>query len=634
MKRVVIGAIGSEVSVLLRALTRAEGAHSARGGEPPALFRLPEGTVATWVEFPDSICSPGRVVARASAIDLILLSLKADGGVSVQIRTVLEVLSLLGVRQSVIALASKDRPHREQIHALEEATRRALQGTPVATAPIVPVATGNDGGTGALRKALLSVASRVSGRDVGLPARLLIDSVTHRSACEADVSGVLSAGTLRAGDIVTVMPSSATARVHSVQAYGHDVAEALAGDWVTARLQAQEKLHVEPGTQLTVPHTVEVTTTFDAVIQVHPNASLTLQDQQTVRLWIGGEERSGILSLIGEHRQLGTGERGYARFYSDTPFTCTRGDRYILWNDMAARVYGWGMVLDPAPSNAGRLPDILTMKARENGTGSDRLENLLLRQPTGVPRGELPVRAQLSAAEVEFARTALQERGKLQVVPPGHWIHSAHLETLRARACMALERYHRRFPQRPGMPADALRGVIHQDLPLPVFRRLLALWRQEGHLTSDGGTVRLASFQPALNARQRALMERIAAFYAQCGIETPSVEQVSRAVKAPPDAVLALLNAGVERGMFVQIADGIFFDQSTLERLKDLVRRTIYERGAITVGEFRDMTGSSRRYALQALEFFDAIGFTRREGDQRVLNAPPVERRDPLERMV
>ncbi|MCS6777338.1 MAG: SelB C-terminal domain-containing protein [Chloroherpetonaceae bacterium] len=623
MKRVVIGALGSEASALLRVLAQSEGTHRAGTEGPPASFRLPEGTIATWVQIPDSIRSSEQVVAGVSAVDLILLSLTTEGSVNRQIPAVLEVLSLLGVQQGVIALTSEGRLRREQVLELEEVVQRALQGTPVAAAPIVPVTKGRDRGNGALRRALLSAASRVSGRDIGLPARLFIDSVAQRSENEANVSGILSAGTLRAGDVVVVMPTNTTARVRRVQAYGHDVGEALAGDWVSVCLAADEKLHVEPGAQLAAPCTVEATTAFDAVIRVHRDPPLSTQDQRSVHLWIGGVRRVGTLSLSGRQRQLNAGEQGYARFCSDIPFACARGDRYILWDDAAARAHGGGTVLDPAPSQEGAWPDVSILNARETGTGPDRLEDLLLRQPTGVPRREALVRAQLSATEAEAARTVLQERGRLQVLPPDHWIHSAHVETLRVRVCVALERYHGRFPQRPGMPADALRAVVRQDLPLPVFRRLLDLWRKQGHLALDGTVVRLASFQPVLNARQSALMERIAAFYAQCGIETPTVEQVSRAVKAPPDAVLALLTAGVERGMFVRVADGVFFDRSTLEGLKDLVHRTICERGAITVGELRDMTGSSRRYALQALEFFDAIGFTRREGDRRVLGTPP-----------
>ena len=51
----------------------------------------------------------------------------------------------------------------------------------------------------------------------------------------------------------------------------------------------------------------------------------------------------------------------------------------------------------------------------------------------------------------------------------------------------------------------------------------------------------------------------------------------------------------------------------------DLSAHLIERHGSLTVAQLRDEAGVSRKYALAALEYFDQIGFTRREGDARVL---------------
>ncbi|MCS6949915.1 MAG: SelB C-terminal domain-containing protein, partial [bacterium] len=38
-----------------------------------------------------------------------------------------------------------------------------------------------------------------------------------------------------------------------------------------------------------------------------------------------------------------------------------------------------------------------------------------------------------------------------------------------------------------------------------------------------------------------------------------------------------------------------------------------------SVGEFRDLTGSSRKFVVPLLEYFDSVRLTRRVGDVRVL---------------
>ena len=53
--------------------------------------------------------------------------------------------------------------------------------------------------------------------------------------------------------------------------------------------------------------------------------------------------------------------------------------------------------------------------------------------------------------------------------------------------------------------------------------------------------------------------------------------------------------------------------------LREQVRRLIEQRGSLTVAQLRDELGITRKYALAVLEYFDQTGFTRREGDARVL---------------
>ena len=46
--------------------------------------------------------------------------------------------------------------------------------------------------------------------------------------------------------------------------------------------------------------------------------------------------------------------------------------------------------------------------------------------------------------------------------------------------------------------------------------------------------------------------------------------------------------------------------------------------GGITVSAFRERLGTSRKYALPLLEWFDQRGVTIRRGDLRVLRRPPT----------
>jgi len=49
------------------------------------------------------------------------------------------------------------------------------------------------------------------------------------------------------------------------------------------------------------------------------------------------------------------------------------------------------------------------------------------------------------------------------------------------------------------------------------------------------------------------------------------------------------------------------------------VRDMVESNGSMTVKDFRDRTGIGRNVAIEVLEYFDGKGFTRRQGNERVI---------------
>src|SRR5207249_3976920 len=139
-----------------------------------------------------------------------------------------------------------------------------------------------------------------------------------------------------------------------------------------------------------------------------------------------------------------------------------------------------------------------------------------------------------------------------------------------------------------------------------------------------GATARLPDFRVSLNERQESLLNRIVEAFRASGVFAPSMEELTQAVSAPPDAVEALLRIGLERGQFTRVQEGVYYLAETLESIKADLQAYLREHGTITVAQFRDLTQSNRKFSLLLLEYFDRIGFTRRAGDNRIIVEPPT----------
>ena len=61
------------------------------------------------------------------------------------------------------------------------------------------------------------------------------------------------------------------------------------------------------------------------------------------------------------------------------------------------------------------------------------------------------------------------------------------------------------------------------------------------------------------------------------------------------------------------------FTSSAYSHMLEVIRQHIDERGEITVGDVRDIFGTSRKYALALMDYMDHQQITRRVGDSRIL---------------
>jgi selenocysteine-specific elongation factor len=74
----------------------------------------------------------------------------------------------------------------------------------------------------------------------------------------------------------------------------------------------------------------------------------------------------------------------------------------------------------------------------------------------------------------------------------------------------------------------------------------------------------------------------------------------------------------VESGEWVNI-DGMYFAKRCVEKARDELVTLLTQKGEVGVGEVREAWGTSRKYTVPLLEYFDRQKLTKRQGDKRKL---------------
>jgi selenocysteine-specific elongation factor len=591
-----------------------------------ASIQLPDGTRAGIVDVPGHERFLKNMLAGATGVDVALIVIAADEGIMPQTREHLDILKLLQVQNGVVAVTKCDLVDRDWIEVVDEDIKRAIAETPFAGSPIVHVSSVTRKGLEVLKKNLMSAVSRCTARSADLQSRLPIDRVFTRPGFGTVVTGTLASGTLRPGDTIAILPAGIETRIRGLQIHNQKSSEALAGCRVAVNLAGVDVADISRGAQLASRGAATAMTSFDATLQ--PVDAAALKHRMRVRLHIGTAEIIGRISLlndiptqtgteIGTDKTLERDNTLYIQFNGEEPFAAAKGDRFILRTYSPAHTVGGGVVLAANPSRHKRndAEEIARLRSLEAGSDTDKIKTLLLSAEFGLNKRDVAAKTGLDEKVIVEMNQELADAGVL--VFGDHMIEAVRRDQLADRVSHVLTNYHEKFPLRAGMPREELRTSLLKGVDNRTYNAVLQALGET--LRSDAGVVALPTFKVTLNERQKALLERIREFYQECGVASPEISDVARLIRAPADAVSALLKLGVEENLFVCLSDGVYLTQDVLNKAKEQITNYCTEHGSISVAEFRDLIQSNRKYSMQLLEYLDSIHYTRRVEDRRTV---------------
>lgn len=115
-------------------------------------------------------------------------------------------------------------------------------------------------------------------------------------------------------------------------------------------------------------------------------------------------------------------------------------------------------------------------------------------------------------------------------------------------------------------------------------------------------------------------MARIAQIYFNAGFSTPDVITIAEKIGMSESEIEEILHILLETEQLIKADEGILFHHQRVAEAMQLIRAHFSREQHLTVADFREMIASSRKYAVPLLSYFDAIGFTVRQQDVRVMN--------------
>jgi selenocysteine-specific elongation factor len=588
-----------------------------------AHFDVGDGAAAGVVDVPGHERFIRNMLAGAHGIDLVLLVVAADDGVMPQTEEHLDILHLLGARRAVVAMTKVDLVEPARRRAVREEIEILLAGTGLEGAPIVEVSPVSGEGIETLR-ATLRAALRGARRPPPQGCfRLPIDRAFVMRGHGVVVTGTASAGTVRSGAALRVLPSGAEVRVRGIQVHGAAVEEAAYGQRVALNLGGIERAAVGRGHVVCDPELDRVTDRFDAWVELRPAAARPLAAHATVRVYCGTAAAIGRIVWLDGRAAVPPATAALAQVILRAPVAAFGGDRFILRDATARATIGGGVILDPfAPrrrrDDTARLAHLAAV--RDATEPLARLRALLqLRGELAVAPGTLAAAANLRVAAV---RALLARQPDLRPLPDAAraaaYVTGEKWAALRAAVHQLLAAYHGAHPRERGMEMESLRSQVAAALAPKVFRAAVEQLAREKVLVREDSLLRLPTHRGGLTPAERAQSDVVAARIAAGGLTPPDVRQVAADLGLARPRLDAIL-AELERDGRLARADAdLYFGAAAVEEARRLIRDFARAHGGeITAAQLRDLIGASRKFSIGLLTYLDRTGFTLRLGDVR-----------------
>ena len=583
---------------------------------------LANGDVLGFIDVPGHEKLVHTMAAGACAIDFALLVIAADDGVMPQTREHLAILQLLGVSAGAVALTKTDRVDAARSAEVREEIDAWLATTSFAGIPCFETHAMQPGDTGVaqldgyLRERAMAWQAR---RDDGL-FRLAVDRVFTLTGQGTVVTGTVFAGRVQTGDALQLAPAGLPVRVRSIHAQNRAADTGCAGQRCALNLASIDKEQIARGDWIVDARLAQPVTRLDVELTLLDDADVTLRHWSPLHVHLGTTHRMANVVLL-EADTLTAGEQARVQLVFDAPLHAAAGDRFIVRNAQATRTVGGGRVLDPfAPARRRRTAERFAwLDALDTWLDEADIGPLIEQAPLGVSLSTL---MQLTGYPVDALRlpadaVAIAAQGRAD---DGVVISRQHWERLAARVMAALAEFHARAPDEQGPDASRLRRIAAPLASDIVWRAVIDALVHEGRIVRSGSWLHLPDHAVTLDADEEGLASVLRPLIAQGRYDPPWVRDLARETRRPEESVRALLRKLARLGQVYPVVRDLFYDREAVRELARLVAQIAQvQGGAVSAAAFRDATGLGRKRAIQILEFFDRVGYTRFLRDQHLL---------------
>ena len=578
-----------------------------------AYFDLPSGKRCGVVDVPGHEKFIKNMLAGVSGINLVLLLVDSREGIMPQTKEHIDILTLLGIENYIIVMTKIDLVEEEYRELVKEDIREFISGTVLENSPIIEVDSISKKGLDNLLETIDKKTEDIEAKNIEKNARLNIDRSFQVKGFGTVVTGTLTEGVVNVGDELVIYPKGIKTKVRNIQVHAKDVEKAYAGQRTAINLANIKFDDVKRGDTLATADSLTKTYMLDSEIKLINDERANLELWDRVRVYIGTEEVMARVVPLGTDL-LKAGESSFAQLRLEDEIAVKNYDKFIIRTYSPMITIGGGVILDASPKKHSRFNEEILekLKVQLEGNTSDLIANYILSHNNYlVSKDSIVKDLQLPEEEIVESIAQLIETATVYETKLGY-IHKKKYEEVLEKLKKLLVEYHNRFKLKVGIPKIEVLSKF--KLSQKETLELLDLFIANNEIRLEGNLVAEKDFVVNYDKKQFAEKERIEKDLLEGGFTPPTIKDLTNGEKPKVEILESLIDNTI-----VRLDADLVLHANVLEEAIQKVEDHFSANEQMGLAEFRDMTGSSRKYSMAILEYIDKLGITRRVENYRVL---------------
>jgi selenocysteine-specific elongation factor len=370
---------------------------------------------------------------------------------------------------------------------------------------------------------------------------------------------------------------------------------------------------------------------FNARLIASKSLPFTVKHLSNVKIYIGAKRQAAKLYFLEESARatgLVRDTKILVQVIVETDIDCCWGDRFLLRDSSESTTLAGGIVLEPRAEHArAKDTDALGYLQAMGAPNFGQMLTELL-----VNRGEVLNTARFVSIcnvlpqdfEVALHKAKLSERirnfrinGQDYCVLNDGWARCQNL-ILELVQCWYRESRHAAGVSTAHLQAKCLHQLRGRNKE-PLLDAALEDLINSALLNRVSGQIRLPGVEPVLTAQQTRDWGLIAAEVRKYQGQIPTLSDLLGSLEIDREALQSGLMNAVKDGRACQIGSMRFLLSDRLNHFAQSLRALCENQGMFSVADARDHLELGRNSCVDLLEYFDQVGFTKRNGDRRVV---------------